>query len=433
MLPRLLYFAPSKARAICIRNYAHGLNLRLPVPDQLRPRHLVPPFQRTLTSITSNKIVQPLPAGLLHTSRPSTTDSWRRTSATASTKPVYVSRPFTSSKQPPFPPSIRTADLTTIDLLLLQADDQTEMRKLHHAASTQGFLYLRHHGIDPSFLFDLASSLFSLPVSEKMKYDMGRSGHYFGYKPRGSQYIDANGTPDKQEYFNLSKDEILGDAKGAKDQPHALRSQWNNLETFTRLSHGTALTLLRAISAGLNMDPSLLLSRHELERPGGDHTRVTWTPPGIDDNAITFGGHTDFGSITLLFNQLGGLQIINPEDEEWMYVEPRPECAIVNFGDSIVKLLGGRVHSGMHRVVRAPGDQSRLPRVSVAYFMRPNGDVQLKSVMPDDRSSTQAKAMTADEWIVHRAVHRNTMNYKGRDSFVLSKGTEHRDLEENNS
>lgn len=307
------------------------------------------------------------------------------------------------------------------------------MRKLHHAASTQGFLYLKHHDIDPSFLFDLASGLFSLPVSEKMKYDMGRSGHYFGYKPRGSQYIDANGTPDKQEYFNLSKDEILGEAKGAKDQPHALRSQWDNLETFTRQSHETALTLLGALSAGLKIDPSLLLSRHQLERPSGDHTRVTWTPPGIDDNAITFGGHTDFGSITLLFNQLGGLQIINPEDEEWMYVEPRPECAIVNFGDSIVKLLGGRVHSGMHRVVRAPGDQSRLPRVSVAYFMRPNGDVQLKSIMPDDRSSTQAKAMTADEWILHRAVHRNTMNYKGRDSFILSKGTEHRDLEENNS
>jgi isopenicillin N synthase-like dioxygenase len=188
------------------------------------------------------------------------------------------------------------------------------------------------------------------------------------------------------------------------------------------------VTVLRVLGEKFGLDSELLPSLHKIDRAGGDHARVTWTPPGSDENAITFGAHTDFGSVTILFNKLGGLQVINEVDTEWTYVKPVPECAILNFGDSAVKLLGGRVKSGMHRVVSAPGDQARLPRVSVAYFLRPNGDVQLRSLMPGDRLE-EGKVMTADEWIVHRAVHRHTDNYKSKDSFLLSKGTEHRDLD----
>jgi hypothetical protein len=63
-----------------------------------------------------------------------------------------------------------------------------------------------------------------------------------------------------------------------------------------------------------------------------------------DDNA-------DFGSVTILFNQLGGLQVRNPSSHEWKYVKPQPDSAIITIGDSLVKLLGERVYSGLHRVV----------------------------------------------------------------------------------
>jgi isopenicillin N synthase-like dioxygenase len=60
---------------------------------------------------------------------------------------------------------------------------------------------------------------------------------------------------------------------------------------------------------------------------------------------------TDFGSVTILFNQLGGLQVINPQSYEWKYVKPQPDHAIVNLGDALVKLVGDRLYSGVHRVV----------------------------------------------------------------------------------
>ena len=50
--------------------------------------------------------------------------------------------------------------------------------------------------------------------------------------------------------------------------------------------------------------------------------------------------HTDFGSVTILFNQLGGLQVCNPSSHEWKYVKPQAGSAIITIGDSLVKLLG---------------------------------------------------------------------------------------------
>ena len=72
------------------------------------------------------------------------------------------------------------------------------------------------------------------------------------------------------------------------------------------------------------------------------------------------------GSVTVLFNQLGGLQVLSPNAKEWMYVKPRPGMAIINLGDGLVKLAGGRLYSGVHRVVGPPGDQAKCHRHSVS-------------------------------------------------------------------
>lgn len=300
--------------------------------------------------------------------------------------------------------------------------DPGEIEKLYKVACTDGFLYLKNHGIDASPIFELATPLFSLPTEEKIKYDMGTSGYYFGYKPRGTQYVNSNGKPDTQEYYNISKDDILS-VNRERGHPDPVYRYWEDLKRFAASSHNVVTTVLRVLGERLGLDPEILPNLHRIDRQGGDHARLTWTPPGNDENTITFGAHTDFGSVTLLFNRLGGLQVLDGVDKEWTYVKPDPECAILNFGDSIVKLLGGRVQSGMHRVVTAPGNQSEIPRVSVVYFARPNGDVPLRSVVEGDPPE-EGKVMTADEWIKNRAIHRDTRNYKGKESYVLSKGTE---------
>ena len=82
------------------------------------------------------------------------------------------------------------------------------------------------------------------------------------------------------------------------------------------------------------------------------------------------GEHTDYGSVTLLFqDQRGGLQVKgrrakrekgneagnDKEDEEyWMDVHPIPGTIVVNAGDLLARWSNGSIRSTLHRVVEPP-------------------------------------------------------------------------------
>ena len=87
-------------------------------------------------------------------------------------------------------------------------------------------------------MFDLANSVFKLSYEEKMKYDMGSTGDYFGYKRSGSQYVDENGTSDHSKFYNVSKGDIL--RVGGKDpllHLELVNARGAELEHFIRSCH----------------------------------------------------------------------------------------------------------------------------------------------------------------------------------------------------
>jgi isopenicillin N synthase-like dioxygenase len=59
----------------------------------------------------------------------------------------------------------------------------------------------------------------------------------------------------------------------------------------------------------------------------------------------------------VLFNQLGGLQVLKPNMQEWQYVKPLPEFAVINLRDAFVKMVDQKLYSAVHWVVGPPGDQ----------------------------------------------------------------------------
>ncbi|KAK4956140.1 hypothetical protein LTR66_013362 [Elasticomyces elasticus] len=71
---------------------------------------------------------------------------------------------------------------------------------------------------DAEALFRVGEELFDLPIDEKLKYDFKDRGSYFGYKGYGAGVVDANGTADRNEFYNttglrtptqVSKDDIM--------------------------------------------------------------------------------------------------------------------------------------------------------------------------------------------------------------------------------
>ena len=121
-------------------------------------------------------------------------------------------------------------------------------------------------------------------------------------------------------------------------------------------------------------------------------------------------GHTDFGSLTLLFRQpVAALQVRTPEGQ-WKHVKPYPGSITVNIADSLEFLTNGFLKSSIHRVVAPPPDQSDIDRLGVLYFLRPEDSVDLrpiKSAVLDKLGFTKSQdesavGVTAGEWVKAR-------------------------------
>ncbi|KAI4153803.1 MAG: hypothetical protein LQ340_002091, partial [Diploschistes diacapsis] len=169
-----------------------------------------------------------------------------------------------------------------------------------------------------------------------------------------------------------------------------------------------------------------LPSLHRLLQPSGDQIRFTHAPPQpLSDQRVALGGHTDFGSLTVLFNRLGGLQVLPPNTEKWKYVRPLPGHAIINLGDAMSIFTNGLLRSNIHRVAPPPGRDSQRERYSVVYFSRPEDGVLLRKlegakgvIPPLKQGEREEEVVDAKTWVLRRAMARrggDTVGFDGTE------------------
>lgn len=191
--------------------------------------------------------------------------------------------------------------------------------------------------------------------------------------------------------------------------------------------------LLDTLNAQLHLPPGTLEDLHRITEPSGDHVRFTHNAPNepFDEARARKGEHTDFGSMTILFNWLGGLQIRTPDTDTWVYVKPIPGSCVVNLGDALVKFTAGLLRSNVHRVVPPPANQTHIPRTSLVFFTRPEDRVVLKRLKgglidaqpqrPEDNEE-----ITSAEWIFQRGTGQ-------KPGIYTSKGFEERSFDLNSA
>lgn len=86
--------------------------------------------------------------------------------------------------------------------------------------------------------------------------------------------------------------------------------------------------------------------------------------------------HTDSGILTLLHqDSTGGLELLTA-DGEWIGAPYIPDSVVVNVGDLMTKVSGGRFKATYHRVRSSPGKG----RYSVPFFFEPGLDCILTSI-----------------------------------------------------
>ncbi|PWY73897.1 Clavaminate synthase-like protein [Aspergillus sclerotioniger CBS 115572] len=224
------------------------------------------------------------------------------------------------------------------------------------------------------------------------------------------------------EMYNLGQDDIVGNS-APRQNPDPIEAHRSDCREFFEHAHAAISVICANLDQQLGLPLDTLIRRSSIDQPSETSLRLllSWPQTGDaevgDNRQITLGGHTDIGTLTLLFHVSGGLQIL-PADkdnvaENWRYIRPEPGCALINVGDTLVEWTGGILRSSLHRVVTAPGEQARVARQSLAYLVRPRRTetmhrIQGSDVIPPLGEGEEEDTRSVSDWAAWRA--RQVMN-----------------------
>ncbi|KAF8586082.1 Clavaminate synthase-like protein [Ramaria rubella] len=282
------------------------------------------------------------------------------------------------------------ADLTVIDISKAQTPEGREELAVQvcDALRTTGFFYVVNHGYTPeetARIFDIGRMPFEqVAQEEKDRYaaQIKQLGSHQGYKSR-SYWVGIfillvdNGVRDHIENYNLHRDVTK------RGHPEPLRPFLPEMAAFARHNHFNVLfPLLQLVARGLELPEDTFVDNHSF-----DAESETWIsfmkyfPRPEEDEIRTknvwLKGHTDTGSLSILWSQpVSALQIRSPEGK-WQWIKHIDNALVINAGDSLEFLSGGYYKATIHRVVQPPPDQRHYNRFGIFYFALPDDNVRL--------------------------------------------------------
>ncbi|KAG9829551.1 Clavaminate synthase-like protein, partial [Aureobasidium melanogenum] len=269
------------------------------------------------------------------------------------------------------------------------------------AAANNGFVFVENNaaaGMPPTKvqnMFDLSTQFFKGPIENKQKCPTQNNR---GWVSMQQETLDPGNQKrgDFKEAFNL------GEFEGNKPNqplPEPFSTQVNTVADFSHSCHALCNKLLQLFAEALEIPSDWFSSRHDQAKgPSGSIMRLLYYPSvpdtlAPDEDDIRAGAHSDYGTLTLLFQLPGqpGLEIKTPSGEwESVPVDPhgtllsdssKPLPILVNIGDLLAYWTNGLLKSTVHRVI-FPKDARRggEDRYSMAYFCHPLDDAELVPV-----------------------------------------------------
>ena len=248
---------------------------------------------------------------------------------------------------------------------------------LHQASQSLGFIYISGHGIPGSVIAQArlaAYEFFRAPTASKT--DVQISAGHRGWLAQGGARMQDDAKPDLKESF------VWGyqDAAGNTPMDHCLRgaNQWptvpvgfelHAMDWFTR-AHDIAHHLMRGFALGLGMREDFFLRScaTPLSRASYVYYPAQSASLGMDQFGV--GPHTDFGTLTVLCQDMvGGLQV-QDINGEWIQAPPIADTLVVNVADLLSRWTAGAYKSTPHRVVNSSGRE----RLSLVLAFDPDPD-----------------------------------------------------------
>ncbi len=267
-------------------------------------------------------------------------------------------------------------DLPVFDAAALDRGDNAAA--LRAACEGIGFFYLSGAAVSEPLLAAAVAQMhafFAQPLEQRLAVSLQHSRCNRGYEPLQAQRLEAGAPPDLKEGFYVGNDL-------AEDHPNVRAglfnqgpNQWpGGLPAFrpAMQAYFTALTTVtvRLMQA---MARSLDLPAHHFDAFCREPMAVLRLlhyppqPPNPQPGEKGCGAHTDWGCLTLLWQDAaGGLQV--QVGGEWLDAPPVPGTFVVNIGDMFARWTNDRYRSTLHRVVNRSGRD----RYSMPFFFEGN-------------------------------------------------------------
>ncbi|KAK1159816.1 hypothetical protein AOXY_G21240 [Acipenser oxyrinchus oxyrinchus] len=254
------------------------------------------------------------------------------------------------------------------------------IEEIKQAFSGNGFVYLENTGIEQqevNRVMDVSKKFFHLPEDTK-KLCTRNSDHenFNGWVSTETERLSPQRPGDLKEAFNVSA--IDSELKWPSDA--AIPEFQEVLDSFFRRCKALALRVLEVTALSLGLERDFFVSKHRLIGSNKNCTtlRTLYYPPlqklTVKPNQVRCGEHSDYGSLTLLFqDESGGLEVMN-RSGQYISAPCIPGTVLVNIADLMQRWTSDVLVSTFHRVLLPPDDKMNTSRQSVAFFVHPDKD-----------------------------------------------------------
>jgi isopenicillin N synthase-like dioxygenase len=272
--------------------------------------------------------------------------------------------------------------LPIIDFAAVRAHDAAgtcvAAAEIRAACLTSGFFYMRNHGIAQEIIAAVHTEgqrFFRQPLDVKRQAAV--NARHRGFNALGDALMYEARKPDYKEFFSIGLDlpeddpDVLAGEKlrGPNNWPPDMPGFRLALETYYAAMLACGADLMRAVAVSLDLAPGFFVPRY---RKPLQRTQIVYyppQPPELGEDQFGVAPHTDFGCITLLWqDDNGGLEVLNRASGTWIPAPPLPGTLVINVADLLGRWTNDRYASTPHRVVNRSGRE----RLSIATFHDPD-------------------------------------------------------------
>ncbi|KAK4169314.1 hypothetical protein QBC43DRAFT_307432 [Cladorrhinum sp. PSN259] len=292
---------------------------------------------------------------------------------------------------------------------------------------TAGFIYLKNTPITVEtrkHVFDTSAKFFKLDQDTKLSHAWTTPQANRGYSAPGREKVTQltdlsaveslrSALPDIKESFEIGREDEPGHPNHWPAESGELVGFKSTMNSFFDECKALHEQVMRAIAVGMGLEETFFDRFVDV----GDNTLRLLHYPAVNKNVfkinpgqVRAGEHSDYGSITLLFqDQKGGLQVRSPSGE-FVDATPIEDTVVVNAGDLLARWSNDTIKSTIHRVVEPPrkaedaGKDEYPPRYSIAYFCNPNFKDFIEAIPGTYANETEKKyeGINSGQYLVQR-------------------------------